>query len=226
MTDPMVREAVGVFHDPRALQAAVDELLVSGFDRSLLSLMATSRTVERSLGHLYQRVEEIADHPDAPHVAFVGCDSRVEGQCAAAAGLAYIGAVAAAGAVVASGGALALAIACAAAAGGTGGAIGAMLARFVDGHHARRLQEQLERGGILLWVRTVNEACERKACDILARNGATGAHVHDLPARAATRDGGVSEELAWINKPLAAWFGRRPSPLPAGVAVVAPPTVR
>ena len=31
------REAVGVFHDEAALQDAVDELLIAGFDRSALT---------------------------------------------------------------------------------------------------------------------------------------------------------------------------------------------
>lgn len=35
-----VREAVGVFHDERTLQAAADDLLVAGFDRADLSLLA------------------------------------------------------------------------------------------------------------------------------------------------------------------------------------------
>src|SRR5579884_2400592 len=72
MAEHMVREAVGVFHDSASLQRAVDELLVHGFDRSFLSLMATGDTVERELGHRYRRVEEMADDPHAPHVAYVG----------------------------------------------------------------------------------------------------------------------------------------------------------
>jgi hypothetical protein len=210
MTEQMVREAVGVFHDARSMQAAVDELLLNGFDRSFISMMATGETVERELSERYRRAEDIADDPTAPHVAYVGVDSPVTGQGAAAAGLAYIGACAAAAGVVASGGALALAIATAAVAGVSGGAIGAGLARYIAGQHARRLQEQLGRGGILLWVRTIDEGCEQLACEILERNGATSVHVHDLPApELGAETGGVSNELALVNKPLAEWFQRR-----------------
>src|SRR5205823_3031986 len=144
MAEQMVREAVGVFQNADSLQTAVDELLSRGFDRSTLSLMATGDTIERELGHRYRRVEEMADDPNAPHVAYVGVDSPVTGQGAAAAALAYIGACAAAAGVVASGGALALTIAAAVGAGAGGGAIGALLARYIAGQHARRLQEQLE----------------------------------------------------------------------------------
>src|SRR5436309_1397458 len=90
--------------------AAPSRLMRRGCDRSTLSLMATGDTIERELGHRYRRVEEMADDPNAPHVAYIGVDSPVTGQGAAAATLAYIGACAAAAGVVASGGALALTI--------------------------------------------------------------------------------------------------------------------
>ncbi len=209
MAEQMVREAVGVFDDGASLQAAVDELMVNGVDRSFLSLMAAGETIERELGHRYRRVEEMADNPDAPHVAFVGVDSPVTGKGAAVAALAYIGACAAAGAVVASGGAMAVAAAAALAAGVGGGATGALLARFVGGYHARRLQEQLERGGILLWVRTPDDKSEGLACDILARNGAGHVHGHSLPAPdGAGASRGVSDDLALVDKPIGAWFRR------------------
>src|SRR5437764_10435102 len=139
MAEHTVREAVSVFQDAASLQCAADELLLNGFDRSFLSLMATGAAVERELGPRYRRVEEMADNPNAPHVAFVGVDSPVTGQGAAASALAYVGACAAAGIVVASGGAMALAIAAALAAGVSGGAVGAGLARFLGSSHAHRL---------------------------------------------------------------------------------------
>ncbi len=45
MANEMVREAVGVFHDERSLQGAADELMISGFDRSYLSILAGHRTI-------------------------------------------------------------------------------------------------------------------------------------------------------------------------------------
>jgi len=146
----------------------------------------------------------------------------VTGQGAAAAALAYLGACVAAGAVVASGGALALAIAAALGAGVGGGAIGAMLARIVGGQHAKRLEEQLERGGILLWVRTPDQRCEGLACDILDRHGAAGVHLHDLPAPEVSRESrGVSDLLALVDKPVATWFRRAPGPATRPAAATA-----
>jgi hypothetical protein len=208
MTDRMVREAVAVFPDASALQAAADALMLHGFDRSYLSVMATGPTVERALGHVYRRVETIADDPKAPHIAYISSDSETLAEGASVVTLAYIGVLAGAAAVVASGGALTLAIAAAAVAGGAGAAIGGVLTLLIGEHHAHTLAQQLEHGGLLLWVRTIDAQAEKTACDILARNGGTHVHVHQFPVSEPTREGGVSEDRAWINKPIAAWFGR------------------
>ncbi|RMD62964.1 MAG: hypothetical protein D6826_06125 [Alphaproteobacteria bacterium] len=194
------REAVGVFHDEAALQNAVDELLIAGFDRSSLSLLASARAVEEKLGHEYDKIVEIEDDLTTPRTAFVGRDSRTEGKGAIVGGLAYVGAVGAAGAIVASGGTIGLAILGAAAAGGLGGLIGGILTRFMDRHHAHRLQEQLDRGGLLLWVATHGPEQEARATEILRRCGAEDVHVHDLPPPSYATTGGVSYDLSFMKR--------------------------
>lgn len=174
------REAVGVFHDWKTLQAAVDELLNSGFDRSELSLLAGQKAVEEKLGHIYEKIAELEDDPTVPRVAFVGRDSLTEGRAGIIGGLAYIGAVAAIGAVVASGGTLAAAIAAAAVAGGSGGVLGTLGARWLGRDRARELQGQIDKGGLLLWVRLRDRAHEDRAVAVLNRQAADDVHVHAL----------------------------------------------
>jgi len=200
MPDQTVREAVGVFHDEKALQGAVDELLVAGFDRSSLTLLASEHAVIEKLGHRYQKVDEIEDDLAVPRVAYVGSDSRTEGKTAAVTGLAYVGALGAVGAIVASGGTVAAAILAAAAAGGMGGLIGAALSRFLDRHHAEYLREQLDHGGLLLWISTHDAAQEKKVCEILRQNGAEHVHVHDLPHPDYAFEGGQSYDLSFMNR--------------------------
>ncbi len=201
MADARVREAVGVFHEESALQSAADELLNNGFDRSHLSLLASEHAVEQKLGHSYKKVEELEDDPKAPHVAYVGPDSPSEIKGLVAGGLAYIGAVGTAGTIVATGGAVAVAVAGAAIGAGAGGLIGAYLAHFVDQHHADQMQEQLDRGGLLLWVRTVDPEHEQRATEILTRNGAQDVHVHDLPEISYTsKEEGVSYDLSFMKR--------------------------
>ena len=200
MGETQTREAVGLFHDEKTLQDAADELLINGFNHADLSLLAGHRAVEERLGSMFKRVNELEDEPEVAFQAFVDSDSRTEGKGALIGGLFYIGAVAAVGAVVASGGAVAALLLGAAAGGGAGGLIGVMLGRFLDRHHAHALQEHLDKGGLLLWVHTPDEAHEKKALEILRRAGAEDAHVHSLPRPDYSAGGGVSKELSFLKK--------------------------
>jgi hypothetical protein len=174
-------EAVTVFDDAEQLQAAIDELLNHGFDQAEISLLASDKAVEEKLGHLYERVHELADAEDAPRKEYVSTAARGDAQGGLIGGLMYVGALAAAGAVFASGGTLGLALAGAAAAGGAGGAAGAVLAKLIGDRHAGELQAQLDRGGLLLWVRTRTPDLEQRAQDILRRHGGRDIHLHEMP---------------------------------------------
>jgi hypothetical protein len=96
--------------------------------------------------------------------------------------LVYVGATAAAGAIVVSGGTLAAILTAMAVAGGAGGLIGTLLAKWVGDHHAHYLREQMDHGGLLLWVRTRNAEKEERATEILRKHSAGDVHVHALPA--------------------------------------------
>ncbi len=91
--------------------------------------------------------------------------------------LTYLPAVIAAGTVVASAGVVAAAV--------TGTAIGGALlatalSRWLDQRHAEHLQEQLEHGGLLLWVSTPTEAKRETALRILKEHSARDVHVHEF----------------------------------------------
>jgi hypothetical protein len=176
-----IREAVGVFHDRGSFQSAVEDLMSAGFDRAELSLLAGARAIEEKLGHAYRKIQELADDPIVPRAAYVGNHSLAEGRTGVIGGLAYIGAVAGAGAMVASGGTLAAAIAAAAIAGGGGGLIGGWAAQYLGRDRGQALQHQLDRGGLLLWVHVRDAAYEQRATEILTSHGAEDVHVHDLP---------------------------------------------
>jgi hypothetical protein len=176
-----VVEAVGIFYRSEDLQEAIDELLSSGFHRAQLSLLAGARAIEEKLGCLSWNASALADDPAVPRSAYVSSEVIGGAEGALIGGLVYIGAAVAAGAVAVSGGTLAAAIAAAALAGGTGGLVGSALAKWVGDGHAQYLQEQIKRGGLLLWVRTWNPQDEKRAVEILKRHSGREVHVHVLP---------------------------------------------
>jgi hypothetical protein len=179
-----IREAVGIFRGATDLQDAIDELLSCGFHRAELSLLASKNAVEQKLGRHYEKINLFDDDAGVPRAAYVSTEAIGDAKGGLIGGLGYVGAVAAAGAVVASGGTLTAALGAAALAGGAGGLIGSVLAKLVGDHHARHLQEHIERGGLLLWVRTWKPEDEARATEILTRHSGAQVHVHELPIAA------------------------------------------
>ncbi len=59
--------------------------------------------------------------------------------------------------------------------------LGAVGARLLGRDRAEALKDQLDRGGLLLWVHCRDGEHERRAVEILTRHGAEDVHVHDLP---------------------------------------------
>lgn len=180
-----VREVVGVFVSADALDAAVDHLSAAGFHRSSISVLGTDDKVKGKIAHHYRRVTEIEDDECAPRAAFVSRRVRLAGEMTTVVIPLYIGGLLGAAAVVASGGALAVAIAGLILGSATGASIGGLLADAVAQHHARRIEEQLAQGGLVLWVRVLDQQSQQRALAVLERAGARHLHVHELRVRPA-----------------------------------------
>jgi hypothetical protein len=199
MASANIREAVGVFHDGESLRSAADELMISGFDRADLSILGGHKAVVRGLGHMYDKVAELEDDPKVATRAYVGSDSYTEAMAAIVAVPCFVGAVA--GAIMAAEGTTAAAIIGVAAGGLAGGLVGAIFALLLRRRHGHYLAEQIDHGGVPLWVRTTDAAHERRACEILKRAAAEDVHVHDRPRAKGT--GTVSGEvygyLDWLS---------------------------
>ncbi|WP_290891856.1 hypothetical protein [Hoeflea sp.] len=175
-------EAVGIFHDAEDLQAAIDDLLTQGFDRMDLSILASETAIEQKLHESYVRARDLEDRVETPTTAYVATESVGDAMGAVIGILIYVPAMIGGAAVVASGGALAAAATSALIAGGIGGSIGTVLAGLLGATQAERLTEQLEAGGLLLWVRTRDEIHEQRALCILAGHKAEDVHLHTLPS--------------------------------------------
>jgi hypothetical protein len=179
-----IPEAVGIFYRNEDLQGAIDELLSSGFHRSELGLLASETAVREKLGDQFKSISALADDPAVPRAAYVSPEAIGEAQGGLIGALVYVGAAAAAGVLGASGGTLAAIIIAVVLAGGTGGLLGSVMAKWLGNHHATYLQDQLDRGGLLLWVRTRHAADEQRAVEILKRHSGGEVHVHALPVPA------------------------------------------
>ena len=121
-TTVALREAVGVFHDADALRSAADTLMLNGFDRADLSVLASERAVEEKLHRAYSAAD-LEDDPQVPHVAYFSGDSLTELKAAIIGAPFFIGAVSAGGAMVANGATLGSAAVAAVVAGGIAGAL-------------------------------------------------------------------------------------------------------
>jgi hypothetical protein len=173
-----IREAVAVFDTGATLQNAIDELLSSGFHRAELSLLASEADVVSKLGHKYRKSSELADNPSVPRAAYVSTEAIGDGQGAVIGALIYVGAGLVMGPVAAAGGTLVAMAGAAALGGGAGGLVGTWLAKLLGDQHAQRIQEQLDHGGLLLWVRTWDADEESRAVQILKRHSGRDVHVH------------------------------------------------
>jgi hypothetical protein len=171
----VIREIVAAFDTPEALDNAVFTLESQGFDRAAFSVLATEETVNSVLGHRYAQVKEVEDDPQVPRETFFSRMSRLEAEAFPVPVLASLGWLTVAG----IGGPITAVIAA-----GAGGLIGAALSGLIHHHHAERVQEQLARGGLVLWVSVRDAEAEAKALRILQEQGAHDLHTHEMPVQA------------------------------------------
>ena len=90
MTCGPVREAAGGFKGEPSLGAAVDDLLMSGFDRPDISVLVGRRRVGRTSGAVINHAAEWAYEPEAPSATYVGNDARSQAKATVVAGLGYL----------------------------------------------------------------------------------------------------------------------------------------
>lgn len=170
-------EIVGIFTSPRELDAAVSDLCSAGWDRAELSLLGKQNELVPTTG-----AEDIARNSIAPHSSVVSdSDERQDGVLGG--GLAGVAAAfLASGAIVATGGSALVALIGAAAAGGGGAVAGNFIGHMLTKQMAEPMEDQLNRGGIVLWALLRSPDQEARARDILSRHGAADVHVQEHAA--------------------------------------------
>lgn len=178
-----VREAVARFQDPETFQQAIDDLLVHGFDRADLSLLAGERLIEKALHHAYATTRELEDNPDTPVMAYSSRESMGDVEGAIIGGCAYLGTLLCLVPTLAFGGGVYAAVGMAAAGAFAGAALGVIFARMLAVRQAARVASEIGHGGLLLWVRVPTPEKESRALEILNQHSGADAHIHTLPLR-------------------------------------------
>jgi hypothetical protein len=175
------REVTGVFHSRKALDAAVQGLLLADVDRADIDVSASVDELQRRLNYSAIPAPDLADIPTAPRQPYVGEDDVVVTDavvgsvagCAAAVGVAFY--LVAQGMQPISVGTLAV----------LSGIIVAGVAvlwarRRLQRERAQGLEKLSEAQGLLIWVRVRTPEQEAQAQEILVRHGAEAVHVHEI----------------------------------------------
>jgi hypothetical protein len=173
---PTIREAVALFDDAGQLERAVSDLQGVGFDRADISFLA-HRVVEQTPDDSRHLAESSSTPREAPVTETDIRQLRVLRTSMAA----TIAAFAAAGFAVATGGATALVAAAAVAAGGGVGAVGALAGAKLGDAEIAYFEEQLARGGALLWLHLGAPDAEGRAMKVLRRYSSL-VEIHEFTA--------------------------------------------
>jgi hypothetical protein len=173
-----IREAVGIFDNIPALNAAVEELESTAFPRHDISVLGSRKDVEEEFGSAPVNADYLKDNPAAPRAILVRPEEKVIGASAMIGGGIYAGAVT--GALLAGPLSIASTLAMIVPGAVFGGMLGAAAAWLLEGRYNKYLETQIKKGGLLLWVHTPNRASEKLAQDILHKHGGRRVHIHNI----------------------------------------------
>ena len=174
----VLKEVVGVFMSKEDLQNAIRELEGTAFPRQDISVMGSRDELEKVFGVKVVSPEFAIDNPDTPRQAPSRPEELTMGAAGMIGGTAYVGAMAMA---LAAGAVTFPAIISAAVIGGlSGGTLGAMLTKLLGDRYNRHIEQQIGKGGLLLWVRTPDEEREEMAHRTMITNNAYNVHVHKI----------------------------------------------
>ena len=158
-------EVVGIFAMRETFTAAVKELLASGFERADLSVLNSHDSLAAAEG---------------PEKAWRLSLSGLVGE------ISFLPPITAAGLILLASGPVGAAVAGVIAAGLGGMALYDLLTEVQATPHAHEFARALEKGAVLLWVRTRDAAQQATASDVLARHGAANIHVHSRASQTAS----------------------------------------
>lgn len=175
MTENKHQEVVAIFHDEAVMENALMTIEAAGIASDDVALLASCASVQKKLGHRFKSIAELEDEPDAPRVAFVPAGAEDQFQHTLIGALSYV--ATGFGLILASSGGLAPMLLTATAAGGAVASAGEALKWLVGHHQAQRYAEQLNCGGLLIWVRVKDAAQAQSVMVMLKDHGGVDVHL-------------------------------------------------
>jgi hypothetical protein len=175
MTKEM-HEIVAVFRELEKMQEAIGELEVNSFNRLDISVLGNERNLKKVFGKSVPSTKQLEDNSNTPKSSNIAGEELGIAQGVIIGGGLVIGVAAVAvavGAKLALGSVTLLILGAA-----LGAVIGGFLAKMLGSKYAAFFQQQIDSGGLLLWVRTHSKADEVKASAICKKYGAHDVHVH------------------------------------------------
>jgi hypothetical protein len=175
-----IREIAGVFTTRENLRAAIDGLLLSGFDRADLDLMGSVDALrEKNDDDLHINHNQLSEN--APRQPVITQDDIYLATTVIISLLAAVGTLGAALLAFVLTRSTAASLLAAAAGGCIGGAIGFWgIRHFLPMQRSADLDSKLKSGGVILWVRAWSPEKAAKARDLLVANGARAIRSHEI----------------------------------------------
>ncbi len=163
------KDLVAVFFDAQTLESAISDLHEIGATDDQLGLLCSEDSLQGKLGHIYKRLtaKSGADDPDT---FFVENESVGSTPYAAIGGLTFVASAIGGGAIVASAGIFGGALAAATAAPVVVGLAGLLAGTIMSKNSAESLQEQVDAGHILLFVRTGENKFKDEVMKVLEKH--------------------------------------------------------
>ena len=199
-----MREVASVFRSRERLESAVDQLLLSGFDRADIDISADKDALRARLGKVSIPAEELADVPGVPRRPFFAREEVIAPVLILSAIAVFAVAAVAAYVVIAAGGGAGSAAIAAKLGAVVAGAPGALAVWWTRRSYAAKLEIQSTSGGLVLWVRVRSPVEEEKAALILRREGGEAIRLHEIEIAKRAED----LPLAWLR--VDPWLGDEP----------------
>lgn len=169
------REVVGYFQNMDGVNGVIDALSKIGIGKSEISLLTSAEDAEIKLGNHFA-IKSIRTVDGVPEIIYENDKNDRGDKFTDTANLMYLGELAETAPVILSGGTLAAGLMAGLL--GSAKSLKSAFEKLVGWEHAKHIEHELKKGGVLVWVRVWNDSDERRVSLILEKNYGKDVHVH------------------------------------------------